>query len=267
MRNLREILAAEGLIPQGKTAYDQMLGRISNSSMDNHYGDEMILYLRGGKVDIIVKEWAQIGGMDSLHGAGPREEVARKTVKAEPRALVAAIKALMKAQKAHYLNSAKPSTFHWYLPWSSKGIKGLSLKTAAAALDGWSMSKDVWEATHLAPPKAKPTGGPFTFDRTTKMKDIKAQFAAAGYLLERHPRAVPSSSWGSDRAGAVLLKNGRAWSKVTKLMEASANSMKKWRDDQGWDMYTFDFGGKKITMGKIYYGYPVNGNRWSLWES
>lgn len=268
MSKLREILSSEGLlVPQGKQAYDQMLGRISRSSMDNHYGDELILYLRDGKVELVAKSWAQIGGMDSLYGAGPREEVARKTVAAEPRALVSAIKAMMRDRNLIYLNGAKPSNFHWYLPWSSKGLTGLSIKQATAALDGWSMSRDTWEVTHLDPPKVKPTGGPFSFDRSTTMKDIKAQFAAQGYTLEKHPRAVPGTSWTQKRDGAVLIKDGRAWGKIVKLMEASANHMKKWRDEQGWDMYTFDFGGKKITMGKIYYGYPVNGNRWSLWES
>ena len=131
------------------------------------------------------------------------------------------------------------------------------------ALDAWSMDREVWEATYMKP-KAKPTGGPFTFDKSTTMRDVKDQLATQGFTLERsRVYAVDSDR----RKGLMILKEGRAYKKLIKLMEASADSMRKGRDHNGWDAFTFDFGGKKITVGKTYFVYPINGNKWSVWES
>lgn len=237
------------------------LGHIYNSDISGHWGDELTLTMKGGRVEFVVRSWSRIGGIDSLHGAGKPEVTARFVERADPRTLVRAIKTTLRDREHLWLKGAKPSTFQWTVPWTSKGPKGVTIKSATAALDGQAMSRAQWESKYVKPPAPKPAGGPFSFGPATQMADIIAQFGAAGHPLEKHPRAQPFQ-WGLN---AVLLKRGRAWKEALKLMEASADSMRKAQSQDGWDVYTFDFGGKEISLGKIYYGYPLNSMRWSLW--
>ena len=106
-------LRLASVLPQG----DPNLGYISRS--DGYYGTSLTATLVGGKVRLVVKDWAQKGGMDSMYGAGPSEVVFDETIKAEPREVVRAIKRLMNHRKSLWLNNAKPSEFQWHLPWGA----------------------------------------------------------------------------------------------------------------------------------------------------
>ena len=245
-------------------AASKVIGEITAyAGHDTKYGSSLKVELKGSRILVTVKSWSQIGGMDSPFGAGEPEETARKSVSADPRAIKAAISQLMGEDS--WLDGAKRKDFLWHLPWksgySASAVKGLTLSTIASVLDAWSgMDRAQWEATWVKP-KAKLTGGPFAFDSSTNLKEVASQLAAQG-----HPLApTRASPMGVDRA--FPLKNGRRYKQLVKMLEASADSVRESRTRDGWPLYIFDFGDLKVNLGKVYFTYPINGNKWSLWVS
>jgi hypothetical protein len=257
----KTILSALSPFMPPKGASQKLLGYIASTDLSGDWGDRLQVYLEGSKVRLRAESWSRVGGIDSSHGAAPPEVRVDLSVPAEPRALLNGIKSVLKDRRLLWLNKAKLKDFLWYLPFSGPKLKGLSAGIVTQALDAWSMSKEVWEATYLKP-VAKPTGGPFSFDSSSTMKEISEQLKAQGHPLIK-TRAVPG---GWNLRHALMLEDGRAYKKLLSLLEASADSSRKTSTSDGHDLFVFDFGGKKINVGKIGFGYPINGTKWAVWD-
>jgi hypothetical protein len=150
--SLRKILAEEGLI---KTSSGSQIGYLHAS--DGHYGDALQVYLEGNKARLVVTSWAQLGGTDSMFGASKPEEAEERIVPASGKAVVDAVKMMMKNPKHIYLGIyGKPSEFQWELGfgrWAEydgiKPIKGLSAAKAQAAIDSYNMPMDTWKTLYV----------------------------------------------------------------------------------------------------------------------
>jgi len=253
---LRSILAVEGLIASRGSRIGSVTGY---AGYDTKFGSSLELYLQGGQVELVVGQWSQIGGMDSMYGAGPTEYRSKGKIKADPRLLTTAIKSIMK--KDSFLQTVPQKDFRWHL--GVRGEKppvGLTIAAATAVLDSWTMEADVWRSVYIKK-EVKPTGGPFSLDRSSTLKDMLAQLEANGHPAKLDTRNVI----GSPRQ-VLELKNGRLVKQLLKLLEASADKMYKSQTDSGWDAFSFDFGGKQFTVTKRYFGYPVNGMKWVVQE-
>ncbi len=252
--SLRKILAQEGLI---KTSSGPKIGSLSVK--DGYYGDALYVYLEGNKVRLVVTSWAQIGGMDSMFGASKPEHAEERVVSASGKAVVDAIKMMMKNPKHIFLkNLGKPSEFLWDLGfgWGEadgiKPIKGLSAEKAQAVIDSYNMPIDTWKALYVKP-EAKPSGGPFVIGPSTPFKEVLQQVEAQGF------KTKPSRNYRG-KVVAMLL-DARRIKQLLLLFEASADTKKKGQDENGWEFFRFDFGGRKIEVGREYIDYA---NRWAI---
>jgi len=230
------------------------LGYASRSS--GNYGSEISLKLdlAGSQVFFELSKWSQIGGMDSLHGAGKPDVTPKGSVAANGRDVVSKLRSLMKEDI--WLAGYKISEFQWKTGFSKK-IQGLTLTKAQAAIDSWSMDRAEWEAK-WEKPVVRPSGGPFSFDRSTTMQDMAAQLAAQGFATK--PARLLSMKGGTK----LVLQNGRQMKQLYKMLEASADSVQKTATRDGWDLFKFNFGGQEIHLAKENYGYPIKGNAWGI---
>lgn len=231
------------------------LGFATESS--GNYGSTLSLRLDPAtqKVFFTLSKWSQIGGMDSLHGAGKADDTEKGSVDAVGREVALTLRSLLKAD--NWLSRYKISDFKWQLG-NGKKLQGITVAKAQAAIDSWSMGRDEWEAK-WEKPVVKPSGGPFSFSRGTTLRELSSQLDAAGFATT----PTEAGTYGKSRKKLVL-KNGRQWRALQKALEASADSLRKSTNQDGWDLLTYDFGGQKIVMVKSYLGYPVNGMAWTL---
>ena len=242
-----------------KTSSGSQIGYLY--AAEGHYGDALYVYLEGNKARLVVTSWAQIGGMDSMFGASKPEQAEERVVPASGKAIVAAIKMMMKNPKHIFLKSyGKPSEFKWYLgfgDWAEynngiKPIEGLSAAKAQAVVDSYNMPIDTWKAQYLKP-EVKPSGGPFVIGPSTPFKEVLQQVEAQGF------KTKPARNY---RGKVVtMLSDARRIKQLLLLLEASADAKKKGQDENGWELFQFDFGGRKIEVGREYIDYA---NRWAI---
>ena len=254
---LRRILAQEGLLSVRK-ASDSILGYLGvKDELTNDYGDDLTLTLDGSTVNYTVRSWGRIGGIDSFHGAGPREVSQRLKSPADGVSVVNTIRSILKNRKHIYLSSelAKPSEFLWKTPYfqTSLKLKGLSSGKAQAAIDSWNMDRTLWEAKYLKP-VVKPTGGPFLIDPSTPFKDVLEQVQAQGFGIKM---ARDLSRYEL----VAMIVDARRIKQLLLMFEASSDSKKRGTDDSGWEFFQFNFGGRTIEVGKAYIDYS---SRWVL---
>jgi hypothetical protein len=236
-------------------------GSVKRTDISGDYGNRLVVRFDGNVVEFVVTTWGRIGGIDSLYGADKPEIVLKETSRPDPKLVLSKVKSILKNPDMLWLNSVKQSDFRWSTPYG-KVLKGLNLNIVTAFLDSFVLPENLWNATYDKP-RVKPVGGPFMFDSSTTMKEVAEQLRTQGHPLVR-TRAVPTNF---SKSHALELQNGRMYKQLLALLEASADSMSKVINDQGWEEYAFRFGDKKVLVGKINFGYPVNGVKWAVWTN